>query len=420
MALIANAAAPTELVELPSLVRWTAELAKELASGRGIDALLRIRTEIKAQYGDDEAKLLDAIQEINECAHRHLRDHHKYAMIELLFDTIFGAEGGELQGSLDNITINNDVAVELQRLAALPTIQYEHERRVAAESLGMRASALDVAVKAARPQDSKGQGRAFDLLSIEPWPAEVNGAELLDEISSAILRHIVMPTESAETLALWTVHTHCFECFSITPRAALTSPEKQCGKTTTIDILERLVARPLPTSNATVSAIFRVIEAAKPTVLIDEADTFLKENHELRGILNTGHRRGGQVLRTVGDDHEPRVFSTWAPVAIAMIGHLPDTLNDRSVIVRLRRRKPNEKIAGFRSDRADHLIELSRKASRWAGDHGVALARRSGHGPTHKPHRRQLAGIIRNRRRGWRHMASAGPRAREIRRHHHE
>jgi putative DNA primase/helicase len=62
--------------------------------------------------------------------------------------------------------------------------------------------------------------------------------------------------------------------------------------------------------------------------LIDEADTFLKENDELRGILNSGHRRGGQILRTVGEDYEPRQFLTWAPVAIAMIEQLPDTLHD--------------------------------------------------------------------------------------------
>ena len=93
-------------------------------------------------------------------------------------------------------------------------------------------------------------------------------------------------------------------------------------------------------------------QIAAPTLLIDEADTFLKENDELRGILNTGHRRGGQVTRTVGDDHEPRQFSTWAPAVIAMIGRLPDTLNDRSVVISLRRRKPSEKVESFRSDRA--------------------------------------------------------------------
>src|SRR5262249_47402616 len=129
----------------------------------------------------------------------------------------------------------------------------------------------------------------------------------------------------------------------------------------------------LPTANATPSAIFRIVEQAGPTLLIDEADTFLKENDELRGILNTGHRRGGQVLRTVGEDHEPRQFSTWAPAAIAMIGRLPDTLNDRSVVINLRRRKPTEKVKSFRRDRAGDLSVLAGKMVRWAQDHHAEL-----------------------------------------------
>jgi hypothetical protein len=99
-----------------------------------------------------------------------------------------------------------------------------------------------------------------------------------------------------------------------------------------------------------------------PTLLIDEADTFLKENDELRGVLNTGHRKGGQITRTVGDDHEPRQFSTWAPAAIAMIGRLPDTLNDRAIAVRLRRRRPIEKVRAFRSDRVGELRVIARKS----------------------------------------------------------
>jgi putative DNA primase/helicase len=96
-----------------------------------------------------------------------------------------------------------------------------------------------------------------------------------------------------------------------------------------------------------------------PTLLIDEADTFLKDNDELRGILNTGHRRGGQVTRTVGDEFEPRQFTTWSPVAIAMIGRLPDTLDDRAITIRLKRRKPSERVRGFRSDRAGELRLLA-------------------------------------------------------------
>jgi hypothetical protein len=119
--------------------------------------------------------------------------------------------------------------------------------------------------------------------------------------------------------------------------------------------------------------MFRVIESYRPTLLVDEADTFLRDNDELRGIINSGHRRGGAVLRTVGDDHEPRAFSTYAPCAIALIGKLPDTLHDRSVVVGLKRRLPNEPITPFRPDRAGHLDILARQAARWGRDHADQL-----------------------------------------------
>ena len=138
-------------------------------------------------------------------------------------------------------------------------------------------------------------------------------------------------------------------------------------------MLGELVARPLPTSNASVAAVFRIVEMAAPTLLIDEADTFLKENDELRGILNTGHRKGGQVTRTIGDDHEPRQFSTWAPAAIAMIGKLPDTLEDRAVTVSLRRKKPIEQVKQFRGDRTFEFKQLARKIARWTADNRASL-----------------------------------------------
>src|SRR5262245_28627340 len=149
---------------------------------------------------------------------------------------------------------------EIGCLASLPIVQYELARTKAAESLGMRAVVLDELVKSARPpaKDTKGQGRAFALPVIEPWPSEVSAAELLDEVTEAIKRYVVLPSNSAETIALWAIHTHCFNCFAFSPRAAITSPEKGCGKTTLLDVLECLVSRPLSTANATVSAIFRI------------------------------------------------------------------------------------------------------------------------------------------------------------------
>ena len=129
-----------------------------------------------------------------------------------------------------------------------------------------------------------------------------------------------------------------------------------------------MVLRPLPTANVTASAIFRVVEKCRPTLLVDEADTFLAEAEELRGVVNSGHRQGGAVVRTVGDEHEPRRFSTYGAVAIALIGKLPATLQDRSVTVDLKRRLASEQVTSFRCDRTRDLDELARKAARWAAD----------------------------------------------------
>jgi hypothetical protein len=283
-------------------------------------------------------------------------------------------DNNELDAQIDRIDGKADVAAEVARLAKLSTVEFERERKSAAERLGVRASALDALVKADRSkEDTGGQGRAFGLAESKPWHEVVDGAALISDMMAAIKRYIVLPEGGAEIVSLWILHSHAFDCFGHSPRLAIQSPEKGCGKTTLLDFVAQVVARALPTSNATTSAIFRIVEASGPTLLIDEADTFLRENDELRGILNSGHRKGGAVIRTVGDDHEPRQFSTWAPCAIALIGRLPDTLEDRSIVCALRRRKPSERVESFRGDRADHLHVLARKAARWCEDHAAEL-----------------------------------------------
>ena len=111
-----------------------------------------------------------------------------------------------------------------------------------------------------------------------------------------------------------------------------------------------------------------------PTFIIDEADTFLAENEELRGILNSGHnRRNAFILRTVGDDHEPKQFSTWAPKAIAKIGKMPPTLYSRSIRLELQRKTADETVEPLRADRLEHLKPLAQMAARWAADNLDAL-----------------------------------------------
>lgn len=267
----------------------------------------------------------------------------------------------------------NDDA-EIARLATLPPLQYERERESAAKRLGInRVSILDRLVTAARGNGvaATGQGRPLDLP--EPWPDPVVGAPLLDALAAAVRRHVVLGSVEADAAALWVVAAQAFDAFSTFPRLFVTAPEKGCGKSTLLDVLSRLVPRPLSASSITAAALFRTIEAARPTLLLDEADTYARDNEDLRGVLNDGHRRDGFVIRTVGDDHEPRRFSTWAPIALAAIGRLPGTIEDRSIKIILRRRRPDERVEQLRGGRTGHLEKLARMAARWATDHAVTL-----------------------------------------------
>ena len=261
------------------------------------------------------------------------------------------------------------------RLAKLSPVDYDRARAAEAEKLGVRVGTLDEEVLRYRPQDddARAAGRALSLSSPEPWPDPMDGAALIGAIVETINRYLALSPAAAIAGALWCVHAHAFEAFYISPRLAIVSPEKRCGKSTLLRVMHPMLPKPLSAANITVAAVFRTVEAGRPTLLIDEANSFLKDNEELRGIINSGHSRDGQVIRLVGEDHEPRVFSTWCPVAIAAIGGLPGTIEDRSVIIQMRRRRSDEKVARFRVDRVEAQQELGRKAARWAADSARAL-----------------------------------------------
>jgi putative DNA primase/helicase len=201
------------------------------------------------------------------------------------------------------------------------------------------------------------------FVQLEPWPTSVQGSALLNALSETIQHHVVLEKGAAETVALWTLHTHAIDAFAITPRLVISSVVPRCGKTTLLDIQGRLVRRPLTTVNATAAAIFRVVDAVQPTLLIDEADTFLGKTSDMRGIINSGYRRNSAyVIRVDGR------YSTWAAVAIAMIGRPPATIEDRAISVRMKRRRQDEKIVPLRLDRMDQFTPLARMCARWAAD----------------------------------------------------
>ena len=217
------------------------------------------------------------------------------------------------------------------------------------------------------------QGRAVEFPLPEPWPDAVNGADVLDAICHTFARHLGLPTGAAPVFAVWCAHTHVFDAFLCSPRLNVCSPQPGCGKTTALDLITLFVPKPLKTENISVATLFRVVEMAAPTLLVDEVDSFLKDNEELRGLLNAGHGRGGRVLRCVGDGHDVRAFRVFAPVVLAGIGQLPPTLHSRSVVVSLVRAKPGEVPARFDSRHTHREVELCRQLARWTADNRTAI-----------------------------------------------
>jgi hypothetical protein len=273
---------------------------------------------------------------------------------------------------------------EIARLAALPLLDYEREREAVAERLGCRVAVLDQLVEAARSSaepeapGASRRGRTLAIPDIEPWPMPVDGAALLAELSTAILRYVVIERPAADAVALWIVHSHAIDSAMVSPRLAITSPEKRCGKTTILTLLRALVARPLATANMTTAVLFRVIEMEQPTLLIDEADTFIGSADNMRGVINAGHSRmTATVLRNAPDSRdgwEPRAFNVWGTLALAAIGKLPGTIEDRSIRIVMRRRRIDEPVEPLRIDQLDRLTPLARRAARWADDHHVVLS----------------------------------------------
>ncbi|MCB1811946.1 MAG: DUF3631 domain-containing protein [Candidatus Competibacteraceae bacterium] len=264
----------------------------------------------------------------------------------------------------------------LAELASLPALDYERRRKPAAELLEIRPAILDKLVDAVRKaQAVNDEPQTLSIEDPEPWPDPVDGADLLAAISETLGRYVALPEGAADAVALWVLHSYCLDAVFVSPFLTLSSPEKRCGKTTLLSLVKELSRRSLMASNITPAALFRSIEKFRPSLMIDEADCFIRDNDELRGVLNSGHTRTSAfVVRVMGDKHEPAQFSTWAAKCIALIGRLPDTLADRSIVIPMRRRLPGETVAKLRLDKLDGLKPLARQCLRWAHDHSAQVS----------------------------------------------
>ena len=268
----------------------------------------------------------------------------------------------------------------IRQLAALKPLEYDRVRKDQATALGVRPTTLDAMVKAVRSNESEADRLPFE--EVEPHSKPIDPAQLLDEVSLTIQKFIVLDDQQADAVSLWIALTWFIDIVEVAPLMIINAPEKSCGKTQLLTVMGRMAYRPLPASNASASALFRAVELWKPTILIDEADTFFGDNAELRGMVNAGYLRDGYVLRSeaVGDSFEPRMFSVFSAKALAGIAlekHLLDATMSRGLVINLRRKLRDESVSRLRHADRDLFSIIAEKLSRFALDYSqqVRLAR---------------------------------------------
>lgn len=185
---------------------------------------------------------------------------------------------------------------------------------------------------------------------------ETTGSRLLDEVEAAVRRYVCLPSEAAVVgVVLWVAATHAQPAWAHAPRLVIRAPEKRCGKSRLLDVTEALTHDPFITVNASTAAVYRSVTVDPPTLLVDEADTIFgpkADAHEdLRGLLNAGHQRNRPAKRYDAARNRVESIPTFAMAALAGIGAMPDTIEDRAVIIRMRRRAPHETVQPYRHRR---------------------------------------------------------------------
>lgn len=191
-------------------------------------------------------------------------------------------------------------------------------------------------------------------------------AAALGAVEEILDQYVIFPSaEARDAVTLWTAHAHVFYAFESTPRLSLYSRDPGSGKSRVLEVIEHLVPNPMLTLNVTPGTMWRTIEYSAPTLLIDEVDRVWGKKGSgtshmtLQGILNAGHRKAATIPRCVGTE-DVKHFRVFAPVAMAGLGDVPDTIHSRSVRVGMRKRRGDEQVKPFRLKFARDALDRAR------------------------------------------------------------
>lgn len=287
-----------------------------------------------------------------------------------------------IEQAIDDLTHDAGAVFELDILAAFKHLfqqapaSYARYRQQIKDTKVVSMALFDklsqVFLGQEQSEETDALAKLFYPLEIHPEP--VNPEDLLNDIKETIRCYVIADDETIIAATLWACFTWFIDVVNYAPIANITAPEKRCGKTKLLSVLKRLSCNSLITANISPAALFRLIQQCKPTLLIDEVDSFLNAHEDMRGIINAGFtRESSLIVRCVGDEHELAGFNVWGAKALCGIGKIADTLQDRSILLKLRRKTQGETISNVDKSDPQQWAMLRSKLARLAQDHKLTL-----------------------------------------------
>ena len=271
----------------------------------------------------------------------------------------------------------------LDEVCKLDDLAYDRARVTALKLLGLgKLETLDKQRAATRKRWAETPG-STEIPPVpdddQPWPEPVTDiGPVLDTALAELTRYVIAPLHRLATAVLWSAYVHLLPRanlgIDVAPRLGIRSKIKRSGKSTLLECVENLTPNPVLAGSITPSSVFRIIDATRATVLMDEADNIVNKDSspDLLAILNSGHRRRtAYVIRSVPTEDggwTPVKFNTFTGIAFAGLDVLPETLQDRCIALPLHRATREEKPAHLVNGYSPVLIECRRKFARWAAD----------------------------------------------------
>lgn len=230
--------------------------------------------------------------------------------------------------------------------------------------------------------DDEGETLAPFQRDVMPSDKSESLKEVFSELVETYRRFIVFKDRNDQpaALALWTMATWFIDSIDFAPYLLITAPEKRCGKSQLLSLVAKLSRRPLQAGSMSAPVLFRVAEAYQPTIFIDEVDSFLDRDEDLKGIIKCGIERGTALAWRMEKDpvtqkQNPVSFDCFGFKALSGIGaqNIEDTITDRCITIELKRKLVKEQLPKVRNEPAERWQALNAKCARLAADYGERL-----------------------------------------------